>query len=392
VGEQVTLGEYTEILTGFPFKSAQFTEDPLAVRLLRGDNISQGRLRWDGSKRWPRNECAAYEQFALEVGDVVVAMDRPWIEAGLKYSVVRATDVPCLLVQRVARLRSKSGLDQGYLRWLIASEGFTDHVQAVHTGTTVPHISASQIASFRVPRLPSEPEQQAVAEVLGALDDKIESNRRLRATADELIRVELSFAQDGDWPEVPVSSLARFVNGGAYTNGATGSGRMVIRIAELRNGPGGSTVYNELDVPDERLARPGDVLMSWSGSLGVFRWARPEAIINQHIFKVICERYPAWFVYVKLGEAMPDFQRIAADKATTMGHIKRHHLDDAKLQVPSEEVLRELDEAFGPLWQRLVSAEVEALTIEALRDALLSELLSGRLRVKDAEMVAEAVT
>jgi type I restriction enzyme S subunit len=89
---------------------------------------------------------------------------------------------------------------------------------------------------------------------------------------------------------------------------------------------------------------------------------------------------------------MPEFQKIAADKATTMGHIKRLHLDDAKVQVPPDQVLRELDEALGPLWQRAVAAEVEALTVEALRDVLLPELLSGRLRVNEAEMVAEAVT
>src|SRR2546429_286201 len=82
--------------------------------------------------------------------------------------------------------------------------------------------------------------------------------------------------------ERPVSSLATFVNGGAYTNGATGSGRIVIRIAELNRGTGPSTVYNDIDVPDDRTARTGDLLMAWSGSLGVYVWLGPEAIVNQH--------------------------------------------------------------------------------------------------------------
>lgn len=296
------------------------------------------------------------------------------------------------LNQHLFRVVAVEGCDQHFLRYLL---GYLrpNLVQIARNKQTtgLGHVTKGDLERMKV-RLPEVSEQEAIAEVLGALDDKIESNGRLSATSDELIRVELLFAADGEWLEVPVSSLAEFVNGGAFTNGATGGGRMVIRIAELKNGPGGSTVYNDLEPPPEKLARPGDVLMSWSGSLGVFRWTRPEAIINQHIFKVICDRYPQWLVYTKLDEVMPEFQRIAADKATTMGHIKRHHLDDATVRVPPDALLRNLDERLGPLWRRLVAAEIEVLTIAALRDALLPELLSGRMRVRDAEKVAEDMT
>ena len=81
---------------------------------------------------------------------------------------------------------------------------------------------------------------------------------------------------------------------------------------------------------------------------------------------------------------MPEFRQIAADKATTMGHIKRHHLDDTFVKVPPQVEIDELDRYLGPLWERIVAAEVENLTIAALRDALLPELLSGRLRVAEA--------
>ncbi|MGH9277869.1 MAG: restriction endonuclease subunit S [Acidimicrobiales bacterium] len=241
--------------------------------------------------------------------------------------------------------------------------------------------------------LPPVQVQHSITRTLGALDDKIESNSRLVATAERFLKLAVLFEERREWSEVSVSGLATFVNGGAYTKGSTGRGRMVIRIAELSRGPGASTIYNELDVPNEKLARPGDLLMSWSGSLGVYRWVRDEAIINQHIFKVVCDQYPAWLVFDRLRLVMPTFARIAADKATTMGHIKRHHLDDQLVSVPptADDVAR-LDRQLGPLWARLISAEREILLLESLRDTLLPELLSGRLRVPEAEELVESVT
>src|SRR5690606_31670438 len=104
-------------------------------------------------------------------GDVVLAMDRPWIEAGLKYAQLRDEDVPCLLVQRVARLRARDSLDQRFLGYLIGSPRYSEYVLAVQTGTAVPHISGQQICDFQFP-LPALRDQRAIASVLGALDDK----------------------------------------------------------------------------------------------------------------------------------------------------------------------------------------------------------------------------
>lgn len=231
--------------------------------------------------------------------------------------------------------------------------------------------------------IPAFATQRAITATLGALDDKIESNRRVVRLVPELIRasVELELARSHQL--VPVSRLARYVNGGAYTKDATGTGRMVLRIAELNKGPGSSTVYNDIDVPDDRLARPGDLLMSWSGSLGVYRWFREEAIVNQHIFKVIPDGYPDWLVFDRLSATMPVFLGHAADKATTMGHIQRGHLDTTEVSMPPAAQIERLDRTLGPLWKRMLSCEQEIIKLEVLRDALLPELLSGRIRVAD---------
>jgi len=114
-------------------------------------------------------------------------MDRPWIEAGLKYAAVQASDLPALLVQRVVRMRGTKALEAAFLKYVIGSRDFTNYVLAIQTGTAVPHISGGQIKSFQF-RLPRVDEQRAIAHILGTLDDKIELNWRMNETLEEMAR------------------------------------------------------------------------------------------------------------------------------------------------------------------------------------------------------------
>lgn len=169
-GRTVRLGEVVDITVGFPFKSAQFSDDPSASTLIRGDNVGQGRLKDRSFRRWKRSHGDGLDEYELAPGDIVLAMDRPWIPAGLKWARIGEADVPALLVQRVARLRARTDvLGQRYLGCLISSSAFTEHVLRVQTGNTVPHISGTQIGSFRVP-LPPLDEQDRVATVLDRFD------------------------------------------------------------------------------------------------------------------------------------------------------------------------------------------------------------------------------
>ncbi|MET9886257.1 hypothetical protein ABZZ20_24605 [Streptomyces sp. NPDC006430] len=381
-----------DLLTGFPFRSAEFVEKASSsLRLLRGDNIGHGTLRWDGARYWPEDKTFDLKRYSLVSGDVTIAMDRPWISSGLKWAEARTSDLPCLLVQRVARLRAKGPLEQSFLPYLISSKQFTDYVQGVQTGTAVPHISSKQIEDFRF-HCPSRSEQWAMAAVLRALDEKISVNERITTTADQLSTslFRQAFIENPlEFVEQALSNTSEFINGKAFTKGASGTGRMVVRIAEINSGPGGSTVYNDIDVPEKHLARPGDVLFAWSGSLTVARWFRPESIINQHIFKCVPKNgYPYWLVSQLLNRKIHEFRTIAAAKATTMGHIQRKHLDEP-VSVPEPAMLHSLNGKIGPLWDRALLAEQESLTLAALRDTLLPQLMSGRLRVRDAEKIVE---
>lgn len=162
---ETSLGEHIDLLAGFAFKSKGYTEDQSAMRLVRGDNIIPGAVRWEGAKYWPIDACEAYEKFQLRANDVLIAMDRTWIKAGIKYAVLSDEDVPSLLVQRVARLRCLASLDTHFLAMLIGSKSFERYVLSIQTGTGVPHISPTQIKDFKFP-LPDIDTQARIVEKL----------------------------------------------------------------------------------------------------------------------------------------------------------------------------------------------------------------------------------
>jgi type I restriction enzyme S subunit len=151
LGEPQPIGRHVELLSGFAFKSGGYTDDPEDVRLIRGDNIVQGAFRWDGVKRWPKRERSVYARYELAADDVLIAMDRTWVSAGIKYAVVDEEALPSLLVQRVARLRTKSTLLSSFLAFCIGSKLFERYVLDIQTGLGVPHVSGKQLEAFEVP-------------------------------------------------------------------------------------------------------------------------------------------------------------------------------------------------------------------------------------------------
>jgi type I restriction enzyme S subunit len=166
--EETTLKNEIDLLVGFAFKSKEYTEVKDDILLLRGDNIMQGNLRWEDVKRWKKSEYDDFKKYQLKENDIVLAMDRPWVKAGLKIAQLSNYDLPALLVQRTACLRAKSKLDNSFLFHLLRSKRFMNYLIDVQTGIGVPHISGQQILDFAFSR-PSLKTQQTIVRKLDAL-------------------------------------------------------------------------------------------------------------------------------------------------------------------------------------------------------------------------------
>jgi type I restriction enzyme S subunit len=282
-------------------------------------------------------------------------------------------------------VRANATSHSRFLAYALSVQDISGHI----TGSAQPKFSRSSLDAMQL-RVPGPFTQRAIAEVLGALDDKIAVNANVVAASESLMSTAYSkLAHSGHL--VPLSTTASFINGKAFTKGASDTGRLVVRIAEMNSGISNSSVYSDAIVDEEYLARPGSILFAWSGSLSVHRWFREEAIVNQHIFNVLPNPgYPNWLVFQMLQSKMASFRAIAADKATTMGHIQRHHLE-ALVSLPAHEQLASCDALMAASWSKALLSERESLALAALRDTLLPALMSGKLRVRDAEKAVEEV-
>lgn len=208
---ETSLVNEIELLTGFAFKSKGYSEEPNSIKLLRGDNIIQGAFRWESAKKWSASDVDSYSKYYLRAGDVVLAMDRTWVKAGLKYAQIEEKDLPCLLVQRVARLRPKSNLDSNFLKYLISSNEFTKYVLSIQTGSGVPHISGAQIKAFQFGK-PTTAIQKKTSAELDKLHLEIQHlesiyQKKLTALA-ELKQSILHKAFTGELTQTPEQELA----------------------------------------------------------------------------------------------------------------------------------------------------------------------------------------
>jgi type I restriction enzyme, S subunit len=135
----VRLGDIVDTNVGFAFKSNEFTDS--GVRLLRGENIEPGQLRWTETRFFPNSRIQEFSELIVNAGEIIIAMDRPVISSGLKVARVKKADIPCLLVQRVARIKERKEISTNYVLYVIEQNRFINHCLGKQTGTQLPHIS-----------------------------------------------------------------------------------------------------------------------------------------------------------------------------------------------------------------------------------------------------------
>lgn len=138
-----SLKEHADVFAGYPFPSEGYSE--AGIDIVGGYNLMQGYIQWENSKHWP--DKLGYEQYLLKSNDIVMAMDRPWVNGGFKIAKVDINHLPALLIQRTACIRSKD-LKQEFLYALLNTPQFAKHCNI--TGSLVPHISNKDIYSFPI--------------------------------------------------------------------------------------------------------------------------------------------------------------------------------------------------------------------------------------------------
>lgn len=380
------LGDVADMVTGFPFSSRGYTGASDGVRLLRGDNVVQGRMRWESVKRWPKSETTGLDAYVLQKGDVILAMDRPWIEAGLKYAALSDGDVPALLVQRVSRLRGSERLLTPFLKYVIGSPAFTQYVLAFQTGTAVPHISGGQIRGYEFP-LPPVAEQQAIADVLGAIDSKIEANERLVDVAEGLMKAQFAAVSeragrtrfDTVAEMNPVRRLER--SGEASYLPMPEMPTTSYRPRQVvPRAPGSGARFQNDDVLVARITpclENGKIAFVDFLKDGEVGWGSTEYFVlrsregRSRFFPYFVARTPAFIAH-----ATQNMIGTSGRQRCPLSAVAMYEVPD----LTSKEHAA-LDRSFGPLFDLMRTAHEEIASLENLRARLLPELMSGRIKV-----------
>lgn len=157
-------------LPGYAFSSDDFSANK-GIPLLRGINVTPDGLRWEDTVYWDKDIPAKIKPFLLKERDVVVGLDRPWIANGMRVAVMEKEDLPCLLLQRVCRIRPVNHHDYRIVYHWINSHAFESALKIETTGVSVPHISTKQIENFTIALPPYDEEK----EICDFLDDKCKS-------------------------------------------------------------------------------------------------------------------------------------------------------------------------------------------------------------------------
>ena len=291
--------------------------------------------------------------------------------------------------------RAKDGVSSRFLHYVLADDTFFDYSMATSKGTKMPRGDKKAIMEYEVPELLYE-DQCKIAGVLEVIDEKIDLNtdinKNLLEQAQSIFTQEfLMFDRIPDgWQESSLLGIADYLNGLAmqkYRPKDDEQGLPVLNIKELRQG---SCDFNsELCSPSikpEYIVHDGDVIFSWSGSLLVDLWCGGTCGLNQHLFKVTSSTYDKWFYYAWTDHHLQKFAAIAADMATTMGHIKREELSKAEVLIPSQSDYDRIGGLLAPLYDLVIANRIENRKLASLRDELLPQLMSGQLDVSEVSL------
>ena len=387
------LGEITELVIDYRGKTPKKLGGDWCkqgYRALSAKNIKTGRIvqaetiRYiDESlyRKWMKDE--------VQRGDILITSEAPFGQIFFWDS-----DEKIVLSQRLFCVRIKSEYDARFIYYYMTTPEFQSELDGRATGTTVIGLRQPELMKCII-RCPEIQEQKVIAAILSSIDAKIIANEKVndnlyaqaKAIFDNhFINID---AIPAGWRKGNLLDIANYLNGLAmqkFRPQGHEIGLPVLKIKELRQGScDDSSELCSLSIKPEYIIHNGDVIFSWSGSLLVDIWCGGTCGLNQHLFKVTSDVYDKWFYYLWTAHHLARFIAIAADKATTMGHIKREELAKAEVLIPCEEDYTSFNSIMQPIFELIISNRIESRKLAALRDELLPKLMTGEIDVSDVQ-------
>jgi len=378
--------------------------------------VTVGSLRWDSIKCW-NQEFEQIEKYSLREGDVVIGMDGS--KVGKNRARIKSSDLPLLIAQRVACLRSNELSNQDFLYYLIRSDRFEMYVAITQTGSSVPHISQKQIEEFKIPWIPVKT-QEKISSFLLNLDAKIELNTRINRELEQMAKllydywfVQFDFPDANGKPykssggkmvynkelkrEIPegwevdkIGNVLKTALGGTPSTEIQkyweGGDFPWLNSGEIANFP---ITNSELKITKEAIKNSATELMpKGTVALSITRHLRPtifaiDACANQSVVGIYeNDLLKSSFIYPFIKNEIPRF--LILRTGAQQPHINKQTIDETKLIVPNQKVLEKYYKLLNPIYNKIINNAFQNQRLTTLRDWLLPMLMNGQVRVGEA--------
>lgn len=402
--KEVRLGDVCNIITGFPFSGKKYSKE--GIRVVRGDNVTIGNLRWDTEKdkRW-NEPFDKTEYYSLQANDIVIGMDGSRV--GKNKARIKEEDLPLLLAQRVACVRHNELAEQDYLYYNIFSKKFIDYVNSIHTGSAIPHISQKQIEDYKI-LLPNLETQRRIASILSSLDRKIELNNKINADLEEMAQAifknwfvdfepfkdgkfvdsELGMIPEG-WKVGRLTDVIKLMPGGTpktseplYWDNGT------IPFFSPKDVSGVYCFETEKHITEAGLNKcssnlyPKDtIFITCRGTVGKVCLTACDMAMNQSNYAIkAIDGYSQYYVYYLVKSVVE--RLIKKSNGAVFSAITSKDFDE-EILIPSQKTVEDFTNVIDSFFRRIFTLGTENSRLSTLRDTLLPRLMSGEIEVPE---------
>lgn len=415
----VRLGDVISVEHGWPFKSRECTAEPSRLPIM----VAIGNFRYSGGFRFESTTVKHYlgeypSKYELAPGDLLLIMTCQTPGGEILGIPGRVPDDGCQYLhnQRIGKVVAKSDrVSTDFLYHLSRWQDFNRALVATASGTKILHTSPARIEAFEF-GLPPLAEQQAIAEVLGALDDKIALNRRMNRTLEEMAAAlfrswfvdfdPVVARADGRAPfSMDAETAALFPD--AFVDSEEGpipEGWRVRRIRDVvglsygkalpkrRRVEGPFPVYGSGGISGthaEPLVKGPGVVMGRKGTIGALYWEDKDFFPIDTTFYLSGTDSLGWLRWVYFYLRTQPLSDMGSDSAVP--GLNRDRLYMLTCVTPPAPIVEAYEQRVSVWFDACRRSLEESRTLAALRDTLLPQLLSGTIRLRDAErQVGEA--
>lgn len=370
---------------------AEYATNKAAAKFATTDNYvsTENMLPNKGGIGVPENLPSMGQVSVFYAGDILISNIRPY------FKKIWKANKPGYCSNDVLVLHCKDEIISEYLYCLLSADAFFEYVMAGAKGTKMPRGDKQHILEYAI-SLPPLATQKKIAAVLGAIDDKIEANRKicanLEAQAQALFKSWfVDFEPFGgkmpkDWKKGPIYDFAEIIYGAPFKSNLfneKGEGRPIIRIRDLKNNL--TKTFTTEHLTKEYLVRPGDLVVGMDGEFRPYTWGNAPALLNQRVcvFRPLDKTSNAFLYYT----IKPQLAFIEATEAgTTVIHIGKEDFDSFTVCLPDNESLARFNSIAQKAFDGATKLRLQNVSLASMRDALLPRLMSGEIDVEKVEV------